>query len=313
MAERVGDDGQRFAALRLVWNSALMREPLPGVVALAKELTRRADAVDDHARQAVAQRALGYSLCMSGRHEQALLAFERGIACSDSLEAASFLIYGEHPGIVCRFYSAWSLALRGDKAASDRRGDEAVGMARALGNPHGLTWALVCAGVPALFSNDPQRAHALQSEALTIAETYRLPQWTGFASNYLGWSLLASGDPEQGLAACTRGLELVHGTGAVLNTTILLWTRAQCRLAVGDAVGASADIDAALAHADSHGENVIRPGLLWLAGEIARARQGDPMPFWRSSRELAERQGSLAWLGRLERSHQSLNTRESAP
>ncbi len=106
---------------------------------------------------------------------------------------------------MCRFYSAWNLALFGDVATSDRRGDEAVAMARAVGNPHGLTWALVCAGVPALFTDNPARAHALEGEALSIAETYRLPQWTGFASNYLGWALLTAGDQERALAATTRG------------------------------------------------------------------------------------------------------------
>ncbi len=90
LAERVGDDLQRFAALRLVWNSTLMREPLPGVVALAEELIRRADVAGDPARQAVAQRALGYSLCMSGRHREALQAFERGIAFADGIGGASF-------------------------------------------------------------------------------------------------------------------------------------------------------------------------------------------------------------------------------
>ena len=205
LAERVGDDMQRFAALRLVWNSALMRAPLPGVVALAAELIRRAAAANDRARQAVAQRALGYSLCMSGRHREALLAFERGIACADGVEATAFTIYGEHPGIVCRFYSAWSLALLGDAAGSEQRGDEAVAMARGLGNPHGLTWALVCAGVAAMFTENAARVHGLQDEALSIAQTYHLPQWTGFSTNYLGWALLAESDPQAGLDAASEG------------------------------------------------------------------------------------------------------------
>jgi hypothetical protein len=38
-----------------------------------------------------------------------------------------------------------------------------------------------------------------------------------------------------------------------------------------------------------------------IAGEIARARQEDPVPHWERGIEVAHEQGSLLWLDRLER------------
>jgi len=210
---------------------------------------------------------------MSGRHRDALPLLEHGIELADRAGDAAFAAYGEHPGLVCRFYAAWALALTDEAGASRDLADAAVAMARRLGHPHGLAWALVCAAVPALFTNDPDRAEAFGREALSVAETYRLPQWSGFARNYRGWALFQLGERERGIASITEGLEMVHATGAVLNTTILLWTRAECRLAGGDSVGARADAEAAVAHAERYGEGVILPRLFRILEEVA-GREG---------------------------------------
>ena len=64
IADRIGDEAHRFAALRLAWNSTLMREPLPQAVALAQELMRLAEAAGDPARWRRAQGAR-LSLCLA--------------------------------------------------------------------------------------------------------------------------------------------------------------------------------------------------------------------------------------------------------
>jgi len=58
---------------------------------------------------------------------------------------------------------------------------------------------------------------------------------------------------------------------------------------------------------------MLLQGLLWLEGEIARALGGDPVPFWRRARELAERQGNLVWRRRLDQSTMSLGIGEIEP
>ena len=301
LAKRCGDDRQRFASLRVAWNSALMREPLSRAVAMAEELMRQAKAAGEAAWLAVAHRALGYSLCMSGRHREALQVFDAGALLADQVGDDAFVIFGEHPGILCRVYGAWSHAVCDDQHASETRADAAVALARRLGNPHGLAWALVCAGVPAVLRRDHQRARAFETEALKIAQSYNLPQWVGFSSGYLGWALHASGERESGLAAITAGYEMVRGTGAVLNTTILLWARADRWFADSKLAEAADDIDKALAHAESHGEMVILPELLALAGDITKKRGGDPRPLWLRGIKAAREQGSRLYEQALDR------------
>jgi class 3 adenylate cyclase len=309
LAARVGDDGQKFAAARVAWNSCLMREPLPAAVAQAEGLVELAAAAADPARRAAAQRALGYSLIMSGCPSRALPILEHGVALADDAGDAAFALYGEHSGMVCRFYAAWSLALLGRYADSRRRAEEAVALARRLGNPHGLAWALVCAAVPAMFALDAEQALAHAREALEIARAYRLPQWQAFAASYGGWAKCRLGDHADGLADMDAGLSGLERTGAVLNRTILLHNRAEGRLARGDLAGARDDLAAGLAHAQRFGEGIVLPLLLRLKGEIlGRAPAGREAALAALARglEVADAQGAALWALRLQTAATSL-------
>jgi hypothetical protein len=280
-----------------------MREPLPRAIGLARELMRLAEAAGDPGRLAVAHRALGYSLCMHGRARDALAILERGMALADSVDHAAFSVYGEHPGFVCRVYSAWCLALTGRTTEAARRAEAGVALARRLGNPHGLAWALVCAAAATMLAGEPGPTLRSAREALEVAVAYGLPQWQGFARNYGGWAAFRSGERDEGLAAMTEGLAMVHRTGAVLNTTILLWTRARCRLDAGDTEGARADVASALAHARAFGEGIVLADLLRLEAELIRL-SGEPADVAREVLEqglaVAREQGSKAWIQRLE-------------
>ena len=77
-----------------------MRRPLPKAVVLCRQLVEMAERDKDPARLAVAQRALGYSLFVTGKLSGAVELLENGIALADALSDHEFAIYGEHPGMV---------------------------------------------------------------------------------------------------------------------------------------------------------------------------------------------------------------------
>jgi len=70
---------RRFAARRVVWNSSLLRQPVPKTVALARDLLAIADQDGDPARRAEACRALGYSLFIAGEQVEADPLLNEGI------------------------------------------------------------------------------------------------------------------------------------------------------------------------------------------------------------------------------------------
>ena len=103
----------RFLAHRIVWNSSLMRHPLPRAVGLARDLVSLADRDGDVRQQAAARRALGYSLYFIGEFEEADPILGQGIALADTAADGDFLAFGENPQIVCRLYRGLVLGLMG--------------------------------------------------------------------------------------------------------------------------------------------------------------------------------------------------------
>jgi predicted ATPase len=71
LCDELGDHPDRFATYRLMWNSCLMRQPAPCALALARELIALARESSDRARLAVAQRALAFSLLVTGEYSEA--------------------------------------------------------------------------------------------------------------------------------------------------------------------------------------------------------------------------------------------------
>ena len=158
------------------------------------------------------------------------------------------------------------------------------------------------------MDEDPNRLRVTAEKCRRLVDAAYGETGGGIAVTDLdGTSLTRIGDsPVFGfhLDSATDSLYVSHRHEiAVVNTATVHWVRAQCRVAIGEVMGASAEVEAPLAHADRRGEGyVLLPALLLLAGEIARARHEDPVPHWARGIAVAEQQGSLLWLGRLQRS-----------
>ena len=71
LIDKGADDRTRFLAYRFVWNSCLLRRPLPQTVALAQTLMDLVRLDKDAARLAIAHRALGYSTHLTGMQAEA--------------------------------------------------------------------------------------------------------------------------------------------------------------------------------------------------------------------------------------------------
>jgi class 3 adenylate cyclase len=78
LADQLTDAPGRFAAHRVVWNSCLLRQPVPRTVTLARDLMDLAQDAGDRKQLAVAHRALGISLYIAGNLDEAADTFARG-------------------------------------------------------------------------------------------------------------------------------------------------------------------------------------------------------------------------------------------
>jgi class 3 adenylate cyclase/tetratricopeptide (TPR) repeat protein len=299
LSDRLGDAEHRFAVARALWNSSLMRRPVPGTLALSAELLQLAQAADDPAQLAVAHRSRGYSLYIAGRFDPARDHLVRGIELADVVDAADrFRVYGEHPAMVCRAYAGEVMAIAGEVDLGAAMADEAVAVARRSANPHSVTWALAVAAKVRVFRREAEAVRARAEEAIGLAREHCLPQWLGLATSMRGWALAEAGDLNAGIAEMELGRGRWHGTGAALHSTMRHGLLAAARLADGDLERGRADLRAAFAHLDRFGERYFEAELHRIEAAFRR-REGAPPEdveaVLRRAMNVAEGQGARVW------------------
>ena len=299
LSDVLGAMEHRFSVVRALWNSSLMRRPVPETLALSAELLQLAEAADDPAQLAVARRSRGYSLFFACRLAEARDELSRGIELADSVaDAARFWVYGEHPAVVCRVYGGWALALLGEVNRAVAVAENGVTIARRLANVHTVAWALCCLALVQALRRDAEAVRATAGEAIELAGSHRLPQWLAWSTFFDGWSTAEAGDLFAGIADMERGLARWHATGAVLSSTLFhgLFAAALCE--AGDPKRGRAELQAAFAHLDGFGERYMEPELHRI--ESAFRRREGARPEWveaplRKSMELAEAQDARLW------------------
>jgi len=263
----------RFAAHRVVWNSCLMRQPVPRTVELARELYSLANENDDVVRRAIACRALGYTLFIAGEQSEADHLLERGAVLADSRPETEFRIYGEQPQIICRVYRGAVHSLLGFPEEAARIAEEGLRLARALNNPHTLAWALVSTGNAHNFGRSARVAERLGAEAIQVSGEHRLPQWLAFAEEVRGWALCQLAEHREGLELLEDSLRRLHATGAVLHTCRIGCYLAQGYLLSGRLEEARAHLSAARQHSETFKEHYMLAELYRQQAALLRAQK----------------------------------------
>ena len=299
LSDRLSDAEYRFTVTRAVWNSSLLRRPVPDTLALSAELLLLAEAAGDPAQFAVACRSRGYSLYVACQLDASRDHLARGTELADSVsDAARFRPYGEHPAMVCRTYAAQTLTILGEIDRAAALADEAVDIARRLANPHTLAWALAVAAHSRTFLRDAETTRVRAEEAIGLAREHCLPQWLAHSTFFRGWALSEAGDSDPGIAEMELGRAHWRGTGAVLHSTLHHGLLAAARLATGDLERGRADLRAAFAHLDRFGERYFEAELHRI-GAAFRRWEGAPAveveTALRRAMKIAEAQGARLW------------------
>jgi hypothetical protein len=240
-----------------------MRQPVSKTVALARELVELAEADNDPAKLAVAQRALGYSLFIAGELREAIELLDRGIALADALSDREFGVYGKHPGMVGRIYAGQAKILMGSPETGVRLIEAAIAHARRRENAHSLAWALGVAAHCFITQHETQATIRFASEAMDTAREHRLPQWLALGERCKGSAIHQLGDFAAGMDLQLTGVKRWYETGAMLHATHCELHLAESLLSQGETALARTHLAAARRHRDDYGED-------YLAAEIDR-------------------------------------------
>jgi tetratricopeptide (TPR) repeat protein len=257
LSDKVYGSRRRFAALRVAWNSSLMRQPVPSTAALARDLVGLAEQDGNPAKLAVAHRALGYSLLIAGEFREAAEILARGATLADTISEGEFAIYGEHPSMVCRAYGGQVKIIMGFPESGVGLINASVAHARQQNNAHSLAWALSVGAHSSMSQHEPAATTRFASEAIDMAREHRLPQWLALGERCKGWAIHQLGDFEGGLSLLRQGVRRWYETGAVLHTTHCEIGLAESYLLQGQAAAARSHLAAARSHCRSYGENYL--------------------------------------------------------
>jgi len=271
LANRVPRSPDRFAAHRTVWNSSLMRQPIPKTVSLAQDLMHLARTAGDLRQLAIAHRALAYSLFMAGRLAEAADIFSSGAELADNIPDSEFAIYGEHPSMVCRVNGGWVRGLMGFPETAADLGEAGIAHARSQKNPHSVAWALCVVAHAYADQGEPIPALRVADETLEVALEHRLPQWLADAHTVKGWAMCRLSDITGGLIVEEKGERDWRATGAVLHATRWHSMLAESYLLAGDLAATTMHLAAARAHRESHGENYMAAEIYRLAASLSLA------------------------------------------
>ncbi|HYM31920.1 MAG TPA: AAA family ATPase [Candidatus Cybelea sp.] len=296
LCTRIPGTPHTFAASRGLWNSRLMRYPLPQVERLSAELVAYSETLDDPDRQSLACRAHGTSLLCLGRLDEALTYLDRAVRLRDAAGPHSqTLLYGEDAGAISLAYSGWVTWLLGRPEEAVRRSAAAVARARTLDHAFMEAFTLNLEAVVHQFRRDTGATLATAEACYRISKANGFIQWQVHAELCIGCAMALNGQFEEGVLRFERGWSGWQGIGAKLMTHMLLLFGAEARFAAGDKRGAMEALTASERHSEEQSERHAAALVQCLRARILMSGAGSEAEAersWRRGLDIARSQGA---------------------
>ncbi len=274
LCERLGDAGQRFRALMGLWTYYVVRADYGTALALAERLATEAERGTSAAARVHACYCLGFTRYYMGDFVGSREALERGaaLACADD-DSALTMPTGDDVRIhvlAALGMTVWHLD---DAAGAVAWSAAAIELARRLGHPYGVAFALVLAAVVRMFRREPADAAALATGGCAIAREKGYSFLTAVGTFVLGWAAAEGGDEATGFARMGGSVNALRSAGATMAHTMFAAFFADAAVRRGRrnvAAGALAHADAAIAA----GERLFEPEIRRLQA-VVRGTAGD--------------------------------------
>ena len=302
LAARLDDPGQ---GLRALWNlgTALLFAGRPRAVLEmmdeAAPLVEKNGHLDARLAFSVVH---GCVLFEMGRLDQAFRQLEHTLAMDSepARDRDRTILYGQSPRISALGHLAIVSLLLGHPARSRTQCEQGVREAEALSHKPTLCLAHSLACRRSWLANDTKALEFHAQELRRLAEEQATRHWLALAQTYRGWSLVESGELEDGIGCIRAGLDAYGKSGSRSGRPMMLLVLGRGLARAGRVEEAHAALGEALECSGTEEEQWIRALVLCEAAALGHTRADGARAAYREAAALAHAQGAKLFEERAE-------------
>jgi predicted ATPase len=262
----LGDAPQLVPALYGLWTYHLLRDHRDAPPELAARLYQVARS-PEHVLIATATR--GITAYFMGELSTAIAHLDRATQLYDIEHQRSLArSLGEDAALLAPLYCMWCLFHLGkpDQArAHQRKMEELVAE---VSSPYITATSMIFGMLLGLSLEDVAMTRSFAEQAMALSIEQRFPFFLASATCGLGWTRIADGDVEAGIAQIQEGLAVLGLTGAVVARSYWLACIAEGHLRRGDAAAGLATVHEGLSLSEGNLNRLQDPWLHRLKGEL---------------------------------------------
>jgi hypothetical protein len=216
-----------YVALMGQWRHSFSTEKLTAALQIAQRIYSLAHEYNESALMIGALSALASTLYFLGDFEAGQLYTMRGVQLWRSRGAKSPVEDVDVAAVSILCYQAQFDSHFGEIASARTTMAEAISLAKALNDVHGLAVALSFAAGLACREGNPVEVERYSSDLIELSARHRFAYWMAIGVIYHGWARSASGNSAEGIPSIEQGIRDVRATGAVLAIPFWLELKAE--------------------------------------------------------------------------------------
>jgi hypothetical protein len=195
LSRRVAESKTLVPILTGLFNYRVMTGNMNAASRLAARIHRLAQGQRDSGYRLVGDNALGYANWKLGRYAAALPLIEKVAAAYRVRRHAGLsTVFGEDPGIACRYYGAVTCIMLADRPAAERHLAAGMAVARAIRQPSAVAEILWAHCVVARECGDIALVGRRALELLALCEDGDLDYWRRPGRAFAAWVAAEQGD-----------------------------------------------------------------------------------------------------------------------
>jgi class 3 adenylate cyclase/tetratricopeptide (TPR) repeat protein len=273
LADLLGETPHQFALLAGTMGYHFVAGRVEQSLGLAMQLFELSTKVGDPLLLTVGRQNCSAVHCYHGDFRLAIEHAEAGLA---TLDAERERIIGQTFGLSSCVglltYEYIALWMQGFPVRSLRTSERCVALAREIGQPPSIGFALTARAGSAYLQGDAQGTLGFGDEALRVVREERLGFFEPIITVYRGWGLSELGESAEGIVQIRAALERYYMAGNGVQQVWLHVILADVQWKAGEWNDAFGTLASAMALARNNGEGLFEPELYRLEGEFLFAQ-----------------------------------------